>query len=178
MTPKEEEKRRSRRVRDWKPAFLAALARSANVRLSASAACISRKTAYEHREKDAAFAAAWDTALEEACDLLEAEARRRAVEGVDDGVWYKGKKVGKLIRYSDTLLIFLLKAHRPEKYRENARHENWNIDPRQWSDAQLEAYRNGLPLAQVLAMGLDVRYRMSNSTRPELPSWHESATER
>jgi hypothetical protein len=55
------------------------------------------------------------------------------------------------------LLIFLLKAYRPEKYRETTRNDNWNIDPREWSDAQIEAYRVGVPLGQVLAMAGNAR---------------------
>jgi len=69
------------------------------------------------------FAAAWDEALEIATGSLELEARRRAQKGVLEPVYYKGKKVGAVRKYSDTLLIFLLKAHRPDKYRDNVRHE-------------------------------------------------------
>lgn len=67
------------------------------------------------------FAAQWDEAIETAIDALEHEARRRAVKGVDEPVFYQGNVCGVVTRYSDTLLIQLLKAHRPEKYRE--RHE-------------------------------------------------------
>ena len=51
--------------------------------------------------------------------MLEAEARRRAAIGVDEPVFYKGEVVGHIRKYSDTLLMFLLKAHWPEKFREN-----------------------------------------------------------
>ena len=34
-------------------------------------------------------------------------------------VYYKGEVVGTVKKYSDRLLIVLLKAHRPAKYREN-----------------------------------------------------------
>jgi hypothetical protein len=57
---------------------------------------------YRHREGDDAFAAAWAQVEDDVSDDLEEEAVRRAKDG------------------SDTLLIFLLKARRPEKYRENA----------------------------------------------------------
>jgi hypothetical protein len=66
---------------------------------------VSRSHVYETRQKDPKFAEAWDQAREDAADSLEAEAVRRARAG------------------SDTLLIFLLKAVRPEKYRETTRHE-------------------------------------------------------
>ncbi len=42
---------------------------------------------------------------------------RRAVDGVDEPVYQGGKKVGSITRYSDTLLIFLLKANR-DKFRQ------------------------------------------------------------
>ena len=45
----------------------------------------------------------------QAAESLENEARRRAIEGVVDDVWYQGEKVGKQRRFSDVLLIFLLK---------------------------------------------------------------------
>ncbi len=66
-----------------------------------------------------AFAAGFAHA--EACDALASEARRRAVEGVLKPVYYKGKLVGFIREYSDTLLMFLMKAAMPEKYRDNVR---------------------------------------------------------
>ena len=63
-------------------------------------------------------------AREEACDALEAEARRRAVEGVRKPVYYRGEIVGTVKEYSDTLLIFLMKGAMPEKYRENVKIEH------------------------------------------------------
>jgi hypothetical protein len=62
-------------------------------------------------------------AKEMAADRLEEEAWRRAVDGVDEPVgFYRGKPSAWVKRYSDTLLIFLLKALRPEKYRERYEH--------------------------------------------------------
>jgi hypothetical protein len=52
-----------------------------------------------------------------AADALEAEAIRRAFEGQEEPTgWYKGQPGGYVRRYSDTLLIFLLKGAKPEKY--------------------------------------------------------------
>ena len=51
--------------------------------------------------------------------LLEAEADRRAVEGVVKPLFYKGQRLPVEVReYSDVLLMFRLKALRPEQYRE------------------------------------------------------------
>ena len=68
------------------------------------------------------FAAQWDDALGEGVDLLEAEARRRAVTGVEKPVYYKGKVVGSTTKYSGKLLMFLLKAHDP-KFRDGVKVE-------------------------------------------------------
>jgi hypothetical protein len=56
--------------------------------------------------------------------------------------------------YSDVLLIFLLKAHRPEKYRERLTldHVDWASIVKTWTDAQLVAFRQGVPLPTILAM--------------------------
>lgn len=89
-----------------------------NVTSAAKRASISRRAAYEWRDADAEFAKEWDEAIEAGTDGLEQEARRRAYEGVDEPVFYQGEECGTVRKYSDTLLIFLLKGRRPEKYRE------------------------------------------------------------
>lgn len=108
----------------WKPAFLAELQESANVSEAARAAGINRQYAYEARGADPAFAAGWDAALEVATDALEGEARRRALAGVEEPIYFKGKECGRIRRYSDTLTIFLLKAHRPERFRDRVTTEH------------------------------------------------------
>lgn len=73
---------------------------------------------YQLRDEDPEFAEAWDDALNEAMDVAEGEIYRRAVRGVVRKVFYKDQEIDQVREYSDTLLIFLAKAHRPEKYRE------------------------------------------------------------
>jgi hypothetical protein len=89
------------------------------VTAAAQSAGVARSTTYEARLHDDAFASAWADIAEANLERMEAEARRRAVEGVDRAVYYQGEEVGLERQYSDTLLIFLLKAGRPEVYREN-----------------------------------------------------------
>ena len=84
-------------------AFIAALRNSGNIRASCNKAKISRRTAYNWRNRWATFAAEWAEALEDSCDVLEAEARRRGMS------------------VSDRLLMFLLKAHRPEVFGDKAK---------------------------------------------------------
>lgn len=94
--------------------FLEKLAETGNVSQSAREAGIARPTVYEHKHDDPDFAAAWEDALEEAADGLRKEARRRAVTGWLEPVFYQGEERGYITRYSDTLLCRLLAAHCPE----------------------------------------------------------------
>jgi len=91
-----------------------------NVTKAAELVAIARKCFYEHRRQDGEFEKQWDEAVDRGIDRLEDEARRRALNGVDEPILYKGEIVEYVRKYSDTLLIFLLKGHR-EKYRD--RHE-------------------------------------------------------
>ena len=105
--------------------FLAALRQQPNITLAAQAANLSRQTMYEWREKDAAFAADWDAALEEGIDLAEAEMWRRGIEGWDEPVFGRVAKdrdgeIGTVRKHSDAMLTLALKAHRPEKFRDRA----------------------------------------------------------
>jgi AcrR family transcriptional regulator len=103
--------------------FLSELRQGASIARAAAAVGVSRSTVYEYRSTDEAFATEWDQAVEDGTDTIEDEAYRRAVEGVDEPVFYKGDEVGHVRKYSDTLLIVLLKARRPEKYLDRSRQE-------------------------------------------------------
>ncbi|NQW08293.1 MAG: terminase [Alphaproteobacteria bacterium] len=99
-------------------AFLTALAETGNVSAAARAAKASRSRAYQLKAADPDFAAEWVDALETAIDALDAEARRRALDGVETPHFHQGRVCGTVRKYSDTLLMFLLRAHRPARYRE------------------------------------------------------------
>jgi len=92
--------------KEWKPVFLENLRIYGTVTAACKQAGIARQTAYRHRQSDETFALAWADAEEESTEELEREAMSRAING------------------SDTLMIFLLKARRPEKYRENVKIEH------------------------------------------------------
>lgn len=127
--------------REWFRPFLVQLAETPNVSQACAIAGVSRQAAYVARENDEAFAAAWDACVNKAVDRLEQVAFQRAEDG------------------SDTLAIFLLKAHRPEKYREANRMEITGaggkpveITPVPMDDARLiEVARS---LAQALPEGI------------------------
>jgi hypothetical protein len=100
--------------------FLEALNQGASIAAAARLAGYGRRSIYEWRAQDAEFAAACEEALECGTDLLEDEALRRAKDGIDEPKFYEGDVCGHVRRYSDTLMIFLLKARRPGKYKERA----------------------------------------------------------
>jgi hypothetical protein len=78
--------------------LLAKLAQGYSVTAACKAEKIGRQTYYDWRNGDDAFAKAADAAIEQGTDVLEDAARSRA------------------LYQSDTLLIFLLKARRRDKY--------------------------------------------------------------
>lgn len=106
-----------------KSIFLDRLSKSPNVSAAAKAAGYSRNYFYDLRKADSDFATEWQDALDQSLDTAEGELYRRAVRGVSKPVYYLGKEVGKVKEYSDTLLIFLLKSHKPEVYKETVRNE-------------------------------------------------------
>lgn len=116
--------RTDRTLEKQQAAFLAALEETANVTESCRVAKVPRRTVYDWRDADAAFRAAWDAALELGVDALEDEVTRRAFSGVDEPVFYQGAECGVVRKYSDTLAIFLLKARRPERFKDRAEIEH------------------------------------------------------
>lgn len=85
----------------WQETFLEALAATSLVGEACNIAGISRSYACKQRRNDSEFDEKWTEVLDRSTDALEAVAVKRAAEG------------------SDQLMIFLLKARRPEVYREN-----------------------------------------------------------
>jgi len=85
----------------WEKQYLTALSQTGNWTLSAQMAGINKSTARERYLTSPEFRSACDDAIQSGIDILEAEARRRAMAG------------------SDILLIFMLKGARPEKYRDS-----------------------------------------------------------
>lgn len=107
--------------RPQQKAFLAAFAVHGTVRAAAQLANVGRRTHYDWLANDEAYKRAFERAKEAFAELLEGEVIRRAFNGVEKAVFYKGDRVdgGRVREYSDNLLMFQLKALRPEKYRDN-----------------------------------------------------------
>lgn len=119
--------RTPKKRRDWKPAWLEAFHEHGTVSAACRDADVGRSTVYDARS-DEAFAQAWDDIEAETTDRMEREAFRRSVEGVDRDVYHQGEVVGQERQFSDTLLIFMLKARKPKTYRDNVRVEHTGAD--------------------------------------------------
>lgn len=110
--------------KDWRVPFLEAFAKTGLVIAAAKAVGIDRTTAYRERQANEDFALAWADIEEWTTEEMEQEARRRAVLGVKEPVYNRGQLVGHVRKYSDTLLIFLLKGRKPGMYRDNVHVEH------------------------------------------------------
>lgn len=89
-----------------------------NVRAACRSIRISRTAAYAWRREDEDFRKAWDLAMDLSTQALEDEAITRATTGRNRPVFYQGRVVGSIRERSDLLLMFMLKARRPDKYRD------------------------------------------------------------
>ncbi len=121
MNKKKETQKVSRRDTTKKrrqDTFLKEFKICATVTHAAKLANIGRQTHYDWLRKDEEYQAAFAEAEVAATDALVAEARRRAIQGVEEPIFYKGELVQTIRKYSDTLLIFLMKGALPEVYRE------------------------------------------------------------
>lgn len=126
---------RKRRKDGWTPerqrAFIGALADSGEVLAAARSVGMSDTAAYMLRRAPGAegFAAAWEAALDAASRRLVDIAFDRAINGVDDVVLDReGRHVYTKRKYNDRLLMFLIRAHAPERYRHANRNSRTSGD--------------------------------------------------
>lgn len=116
----ERRKKRAPETAAQRAVFLDVLSETAIVVYACKQAGLSRRTAYNWRDADPEFAKEWEYAAELGTDALEDEAIRRATVGVLKPVYQGGKKVGSVRELSDNLLMFILKARNPEKFKDRA----------------------------------------------------------
>jgi len=88
-----------------KAAFCESLSHSGNVRLACRAAGVSPQTAYRARRASGDFRACWDAALVLARSHAEAVLADRALNGVEEAVFYHGEEVATRRRYDTRLLL-------------------------------------------------------------------------
>ena len=170
----------------WSPekqrTFIATLADTGSVTRAARAVHMSRETAYALRRSAHAggFAAAWDAAIGAASKALVDVAMDRALNGVDVPIFDRdGQRIASDVKYNDRLLMFLLRAHAPERYRHASR------DGRDGTEPLVPA---ALPVAEALRLidpvppaephqlmapeTLDVALECAELLDGQLPHWH------
>jgi hypothetical protein len=111
---------------DRQKRFLDAYRKVGTIIHAAEQSAIAARTHYTWLDKDQGYVEKFEEAHKEAIERLVAEARRRALEGVQRKKFHNGAPVldpetGEQYmerEYSDTLLIFLLKGAMPETYRD------------------------------------------------------------
>ena len=106
--------------------FLKAFVRYGVISHAACAAGVTRQTVHNWRqpaagEEMSAFGRAFLMADEMRIERVEAEMHRRAIEGWEEPVFYRGRQVGTIRRFDSKLLEVLAKAGKPQKYRENVK---------------------------------------------------------
>ena len=104
--------------------FLLKLSEYVSISRACRSAKVSRSTVYRWLKTDNGFKEKYQEACGEALQRLEDEATRRAFEGLAKPVYYQGKKIGTVKEFSDTLLMALLKAKSPAKYRDRPSTKN------------------------------------------------------
>ena len=130
-------------TRERQAAFLSALAEGGAARQAARAAGVSHQTVYRMRRACAVFRRAWDAALLAARVHAEEVLASRALDGVEEEVWYHGEVVATRRRYDSRLLL----AHlaRLDKLTGNAAANAFAED----FEAALERFRDGSDTPEV-----------------------------
>jgi hypothetical protein len=85
--------------------FLEHLAGHGNVRAACSSVGMSHEAAYRLRRRDPLFARAWGAALVLAREASAEVLACRAIDGIEEEVWYRGELRGTRRRYDSRLLL-------------------------------------------------------------------------
>jgi len=85
--------------------FLEQLAQRGNVRAACAAIGLSRESAYRLRRRDPLFARGWTAALVLATEVAAEILADRALDGVEEEVWFRGEVVGTRRRFDNRLLL-------------------------------------------------------------------------
>ena len=105
---------------DRQQRFIEMLADTGSVTQAALEVGLSASSAYRLRRLPEAsgFATAWDIAVQTASRRLIDIAMDRVIHGSEEPVFDRdGNRVGRRIKYNDTLLMFMLRALQPERFR-------------------------------------------------------------
>ncbi len=110
--------------KDWQGKFLKAFAECGTVFDAAKKAGVGRRTVYDERQRNEDFALRWAEVEEWTTEEMEQEARRRALGWPETIYNARGEAAGTIQKFSDVLLIFMLKGRKPETYRDNVKVEH------------------------------------------------------
>ena len=129
--------RGSDRFDGWTPdrqrAFVKRLAETGSVTRAAAHVGMAEVGAYQLRKAPGAeaFAQAWADALAVGVQRLEDVAFERAMNGVAVPVFYQGEQVGERRAYNDRLLMWTLRHHDPDRYKDGHRLGSDSLSPTQ-----------------------------------------------
>ncbi|WP_066798286.1 hypothetical protein [Sphingomonas soli] len=162
--------------------FIETLADTGMVEEAARTVGMSRQSCYRLRRTPGAeaFARAWDAAVQQAALHLVDLAFDRAINGSDEPIFDReGRRVGRRMKTNDRLLMFLLRAHLPDRYR------HAHLGTRHPSEPPAPP---ALPLAEAIATlepatppdphlllapeELDVEVEVADMLDGELPRWY------
>ena len=96
--------------------FLDELSQHGVIKYACQKAGLSKKKKKNNYQSDEEFRRLVEDAFVLGAINIEDEAKIRAVEGVEEEVYFKGEMVGTVRKFSDFLLTFLLKGNFPYKY--------------------------------------------------------------
>jgi hypothetical protein len=143
------------RKKGWPKVFLETLARVGTVSHACQAAGVNITTAWRMRQSDPGFDQACQDAERRFTDRAERELFRRAIDGVEEPIYQGGKLVGTRLVYSDSLLLAVVKARKPDLYRDRSTVEHALAGP--VVDARRQRAILADPEAARLACELDAR---------------------
>lgn len=120
MTRSQEQKALSRNLEEKRYAeFLDHLSENGLIKEACQYAGLSRLQVKRRIREDHEFRALYEEAYELGTDAIEDEATRRATIGTLEPVFFKGRRVATIRKKSDLLMMFILKARRPERFKDN-----------------------------------------------------------
>lgn len=173
---------KKRRKDGWSPdkqrAFIEALADTGSVATAAQRVGMSESSAYRLRRAPGAeaFDRAWSAAIDAASKKLLDAAFERALVGTDEPVFDRdGNRVGRRLRQSDRLLMFLLRAYGPDCFRDAAARRT---DPAPAATPVAEALVHlhpeppAAPAALMAPGDLAVALEVADLCDGELPHWY------
>jgi hypothetical protein len=163
--------------------FIEVLADSGSVIEACLTVGKAKSSAYALRRSPGAegFAAAWRIAIDNAAARALDECFERALVGTDEPVFDRdGRRVGRRLRQSDRLLMFILRAYMPDRFRYAARDVRTPdeppapaVEPVQQAIALVEPPRPARPEELMDADTLESRLWCADILEGERPRWHK-----